>query len=341
VIARRAPLLLASAAALLVLACSAGPQPSVRQPEGTSAGPTASPASTTPAASSSRPSPSPAPPSQTAFSTPAASFDLSLLGTPAAAPESTSKSQTTEHGVTTEDITFSRSDIPPTAAYLVHPAHSRPAAGPGIVWLHWYEPGAPTSNRTEFLGEAQALAARGVVSLLVQERFPWAEPPTSLVHDVDAVEAEVRVARAGLDLLVGRKDVDPARIALVGHDFGAMYASVLFGSDSRARALVMMAPTARWGDWFLRYWAIRDPRANYLAAMAPIDPLTWLARADGRPILLQLARGDQFVPESVAGAIAAAAGATATTDTYASDHGLNEPARVDRDAWLAAQLGLQ
>lgn len=267
-------------------------------------------------------------------------FDPASLGAPGLAPAVSVHHQDTTGGVTTEDLSFSTEDVTPTDAYLVKPA--RPAKGhsPAILWFHWLETGAPTSNRTEFLDEARGLATRGVVSVLVQGTFPWRDQPVSVAHDVAAVEAEVRMSRAALDLLVSTADVDPNRVAIVGHDFGAMYASVLFGSDQRASALVMMAPTARWADWFLPYWAIADPHPAYIDAMAPLDPLAWLARGSGRPILLQFGDHDPYVPASFAQEISDAAGPSGETRTYDVGHALNAAAQADRDAWLANRLGL-
>jgi predicted esterase len=266
-------------------------------------------------------------------------FDPRDLGAPGPTPTFVVRGSETTAGATTEDIAFSADRVAETDAYLVRPARAGTRPAPGIVWFHWLETGAATSNRTEFLEEARGLASRGVVSVLVQGTFPWLDRPVSLAHDMASVEADVRMLRAALDLLAARADVDPDRVAIVGHDFGGMYAGVLFGSDPRPSALVMMAPTARWADWFLRYWAIVDPGPVYVAGMAPLDPVTWLPSAAGRPVLLQFAGHDQYVPADVAAEISRAAGAAATTTTYDTGHELDAAARADRDAWLVAQLG--
>ena len=110
-------------------------------------------------------------------------------------------------------------------------------AGPnaGIVFFHWLETGSPTSNRTEFLPDAVTLAQEGVVSVLVQGDFPWLKDPANLEADQAAVVTEALKVRRGIDLLLARGDVDPARIAVVGHDYGAMYAILLAGVDPRPR----------------------------------------------------------------------------------------------------------
>ena len=268
-----------------------------------------------------------------------ASPDPARFGAAPPVPEVNEIATQTRDGVTVVDLIFTDAESGETEAYLVLPA-SADAPGPGILWFHWLESGSPTSNRTEFLDEARAMAGRGAVSLLVQGTLPWQQRPSSIEHDVAAIEREVRMTRAALELLASRPEVDAERLAAVGHDFGGMYLTILFGLGARLDALAVMAPTARWGDWFLRYWPIADPAEAYAAATAPLDPITWLPAGRGRPILLQLASEDEYVPADVAAEITAAAGAAADAATFETGHEMNEEARAARDAWLAERLGL-
>ncbi|HEX2142555.1 MAG TPA: dienelactone hydrolase family protein [Candidatus Limnocylindria bacterium] len=240
--------------------------------------------------------------------------------------------------MTVVDLAFATGQDEGSAdAYLVLPAVSR--RGPGVLFFHWLEGGSPTSNRTEFLAEARELGGRGVVSLLVDGTFPWRKRPRSAVHDRAAIEAELVMVRRGRDLLASRPEVDPRRMALVGHDFGAMYSTLLFAEDPRLAGMVMMAPTARWGDWFLEYWQMPDVEADYLRSMAPLDPVAQLRRVGGRPILLQFGSEDEYVPEEVTTEIHRAAGPAARAITYQAGHQLHAPARADRVAWLEQLLG--
>jgi predicted esterase len=265
-------------------------------------------------------------------------LDTSRFPAPSAVPASTARGKETAGGVTVTDLAFDGGEIGESEAYLVAPADG--GGGPAILFFHWLEGGAPTSNRTEFLDDARGLAHRGVTSLLVQGTLPWRERPASIEHDRKLIEREVAMLRRAVELLLAQPGVDPARLVGVGHDFGGMYLTLLFGVERRIAALVLLAPTARWADWFTAYWRLEDAAEDYAAALAPLDPIEWLALADGRPVLLQFASDDEYVPAEVAAEISAAAGTSAEARIYAAGHALSEEARIDREAWLADRLGL-
>ena len=170
-----------------------------------------------------------------------------------------------------EDVLFEGPDGVDVEAYLVRPAGAA-ARGPGLLMWHWLDTEAPDGNRKQYLDEASGLAAAGVVSLLPQGRFPWQAAPDNAADDAAAVRAEVARLRAGLDILASRPDVDPTRLGLIGHDFGGMLAAVAAADETRLRALVIVAATPRWGDWFLPFWQIADDRIDYLRAMRPLRP---------------------------------------------------------------------
>ena len=239
-----------------------------------------------------------------------------------------------------ENITYADG----VAAWLVRPNESRAVEPPfaGVVAWHWFSQ-EPLGDRNEFLDEARELADRGVVSLLPQGRFPWFEDPTGSAHDIAAIEDEVDRFVAGLDLLAGRPDVDDARLAVVGHDFGAMLASIVAARETRVPTAVLIAPTPRWGDWFLPFWEITEPRGAYLQALEPLDPQVQMASIAPRPVLLQLAERDYFVPLMAGFELRRASGGSHALDVrqYDADHEMAaDDARRDRIAFLVEHLEL-
>src|SRR5216117_1564230 len=117
------------------------------------------------------------------------------------------------------DISYASPKGGRVPAYLVVPNGRGPF--PAVIWGHWYWENSPMRNRKEFLDEAIALAQVGVVSLLPDG--PIARPG-HVTHNeslneqqiTDMLQAVVDMRR-GLDLLLAREDVDPKRIAFVGH----------------------------------------------------------------------------------------------------------------------------
>jgi hypothetical protein len=222
-----------------------------------------------------------------------------------------------------EDVTFPVGNGT-VEAWLVRPNLESPGgARPAIVMWHWLDTEAPDGNRTEFLDEARQLAGRGAVCLLPQGRFPWSIHPSGSAADAAEVRAEVDRLRAGLD-------------------FGAMYGVLAAAEDPRVAALALIAPTPRWGDWFLPFWAIDEDRIDYLRAMRPLDPVEVIGRVAPRPILLQMGRRDFYIP-LMAGLELRRAGGDASVElkAYDAEHDLRvDDARADRLAFLERTLRL-
>src|SRR5713226_7771558 len=141
------------------------------------------------------------------------------------------------------DITYASPKGGVVPAYLVVPRGRGPFAA--VVWGHWYWGNSSMRNRRQFLDEAIVLAQAGVVSLLTDG--PVARPghiesndPLNEQQVVDLVQAIVDMRR-GVDLLLARRDVDPKRVAFVGHSYNAEVGAFLSGIDCRFKAFVLMA----------------------------------------------------------------------------------------------------
>ncbi len=245
-----------------------------------------------------------------------------------------------------EDITYTGPDGSTVEAYLITPSSAESPVDPsvgraGAMFWHWFDPKAPDGDRTQFVDEAVELAGDGVVSLLPQGRFPWASDPSGAAHDGPAIEAEVGRFRAGLDLLAAHPSVDPGRLAIVGHDFGGMLATLAAEGDDRVRGLVIIAATPRWGDWFLPFWDVPDDRIDYLRALRPLDPIERIhdVAAD---VLLQFAGDDFFIAAMAALELRSAARDGVDHRTYPGvDHAMrSEAARRERIEFLVRTLGV-
>ena len=245
-------------------------------------------------------------------------------------------------GALIEDAVFPGLDGLDVEAYLVHPASAGAGASrAGIVMWHWLDAEAPDGDRTQYLDEAADLATAGAVCLLPQGRFPWTTPPTESVADAAAIHAEVARLRAGLDLLVARPDVDPDRLAVVGHDFGGMFATLAAAEEERLAALVIVAATPRWGDWFLTFWDLPEDRIDYLRAMRDIDPIEVVGRAAPAAVLFQFGRRDFYIAAMSGLEFHGSAPAGSELLAYDTGHDMRLPEiRADRRRFLARILEL-
>jgi dienelactone hydrolase len=242
--------------------------------------------------------------------------------------------------VSVQDIRVPVPGQQPVPAYLVRSAGThKPGSQAGILFLHWL--GQIHSDRTEFLAEAIQLAPRGAVSLLPQGVFPWQAAPSGKPRDVTAIKRQLAVFQACLNWLIAKRDVSESRIAVVGHDYGAMYGALLADADPRVRAAVLATPDATWGHWFVKYWLgfTGSRAARYKALFTSLQPVRHVSRLGGRE-LFQWAGRDIFVSASVRKRFAAAA-PLAPVDLYpTADHQLTTAAQSARDSFLTAQLSL-
>lgn len=135
------------------------------------------------------------------------------------------------NGVKLHDINCASPKGGRITAYLVVPPTKGPHAG--LVYGHW-----GNGNRTEFLSEAISLARAGAVSVLIDYLWErtgqwWQEKPglnEPEKRTAQYVQAITDLQRA-LDLLLARSDVDPKRIAYVGHSYGAQWGAILAADD--------------------------------------------------------------------------------------------------------------
>jgi cephalosporin-C deacetylase-like acetyl esterase len=250
-------------------------------------------------------------------------------------------------GVEVHDISYASPKGGRVPAYLVVP----PKAGrhAGLLFMHWGQ-----GNRSEFLAEGLAAARAGAVCLMIDAPYHRYEFQGTTGFANPAGERALFVQlvtdlRRGLDLLVARPDVDPARLGYVGHSLGATWGGALVGVDHRLRAAVLMGglpsltdPSHSYTDAF---WAqFREQYGEekiraYQEVIAPIDPEHFVSHAAPTRLLFQFARHDRFISDAAAKAYAAAASLPKEVRWYFTGHELNDQASLrDRAQWLSVQL---
>lgn len=227
-------------------------------------------------------------------------------------------------------------------AMLIRPAESR-GPSPAVLFVHWYEPESPTSNRSQFEVEAGQLSSAGATCLLVETL--WSDPDFFVKRtQADDRRASVEEAvnlRRYIDFLLSQPGIDSGRFAAVGHDFGGMYLALAGAMDRRPTHYVLMAATPRFSDWYLYHPRLEGAeREAFLADMAELDPVSHVASLAPSPVLFQFATNDPHVPSERAEEFFRAGAQPKAVRWYQSGHGLDDAATRDRIGWLRQQLRL-
>jgi hypothetical protein len=135
--------------------------------------------------------------------------------------------------------------------------------------------------------------------------------------------------------------VDRGRLGIAGHDYGAMYGTLLAQADRRVKAAVHVALDATWVNWFNLFWIGHEGEdaVRYAAVFAGLDPVDNVSRLGSRQ-LFQWSDPDFFIPAEVRARFAAAAPASPVKTYARTDHSVDlTQTETDRIAFLATQLG--
>ena len=254
--------------------------------------------------------------------------------------------KTEANGVTIHDISFDAPGLGRIKAYLVVPPGEGPFAG--VIFMHYLT--SEGGNREEFFEEAVELAEFGVVSILPNGHFPWTQQPATSKpeQDVNRAAAQVLEISRALDLLLTQPGVDSNRIALVGHDYGGAWGSVLAGYDRRIKTAVLLAVPPRTSQWQLDYFP-ESVKGNpekedlYRTAMLAVEPISYAGHFAPTSVFFQFADSDRYITLDAANELFAAASEPKEMKIYSVDHDnlQTEPnAKRDRLDWLKAQLEL-
>jgi dienelactone hydrolase len=253
---------------------------------------------------------------------------------------------------TIHDVTYASANQQRVSAFLVVPKGKGPFAP--IVLGHW-----GGGSRAEFIPEAKLYARAGAISILPD--YPWdrAEPYRRTTNHFDKPEQDrdtfaqaVIDLRRAIDLLLARRDVDPKRLAYVGHSYGAQWGAILTAVDRRMRTTVLVAGVGEIGDVLLKN---PDPELaelrkalpagvldRYVQVVGEVDAIHFIPRAAPVALLMQFGRFEEHFDRDSANRYIAAASEPKKVLWYDSAHDMNDPQALrDRYAWLVGHVGLK
>jgi dienelactone hydrolase len=204
-------------------------------------------------------------------------------------------------------------------------------------------------NAEQTLAAARNFARHGAVVLSLDA--PWARrggPPVAFTAQDSADQVQlITDLQRGVDVLLARRDVDPARLAYVGVSYGGAMGALLAGVERRLKTYILAVGD---GGLVSHFTGADDPPGGpmgvprerwqrWLMAMKPIEPLRFVGRAAPASIFFQSGRQDRLVPPADAIWLHRAASEPKMVKWYDAGHGLGPQARVDQLEWLHRTVG--
>jgi cephalosporin-C deacetylase-like acetyl esterase len=239
-------------------------------------------------------------------------------------------------------------------ATLVLPSGKGPFAG--ILFGHWMMQRSSFRNRKQFLEEALLLARAGAASLLTDT--PLIRPGFVLekeglkgeIQNAEASRQQVIDFRRGVDLLLARGDIDPKRLAFVGHSYNAHTGGILAAVEKRIGSFVLMAGVFADEEYVFASNAmevVQFRKKNGEAALHDFfrqyafdDPVHFIGQSAPAAVFLQFGEEDGGIPEKMARGYFERFAEPKKIAFYKAGHALNREAREERVEWLAERLKL-
>lgn len=244
-------------------------------------------------------------------------------------------------GVTVREVDFASPRGGRATGLLFVPRGEGPFAG--IVHLH----GMPGSAR-QVATFAANFAEHGAVVLALDAPFARRDGAPVRYTPADSAEQVQLVVdlQRAVDLLLARRDVDPARLAFVGRSYGGTMGALLAGVERRLKAYVLGAAdgglvahmTGQGASGALAQLP-RERRERWLAAMRPIEPSRFVGRAPPASIFFQSSRRDELVRPADAEALHRAARQPKTVRWYDAGHRMTREIVRDQLEWLHRMVG--
>ena len=274
----------------------------------------------------------------------ATAADRSLFAYDIDAPLNLQKTvESTKNGVEVNAISFASPGGGSATGLLFDPV-TRSSLRPGLVLMH----GLPGDARV-MAASAQQLAEYGAVVIAIDAPFARRAGEPVRLGTADRAEQIqlIKDLQRAVDVLRARPNVDEKRIAYLGISYGGAMGALFVGIERRLKAAVLVVGD---GGLVSHFTGPEDSsflaglscatRVGWFRAMAPIEPIRFIAHASPTALLLQNGRIDNLVPAADAQALHAAAPRSKTIRWYDAGHGLNQQALFDRHDWLREQIGL-
>lgn len=247
------------------------------------------------------------------------------------------------------NLSYSNNLVENVKAYLVLPRNSIFRPYPAIHFIHWLEPEALDSNRSQFLNYAKILVEKGYISILPDcfwsvDKDKYQQDPqyyrskwwkTNYQEDVELCKRQIMELMLTQEILLKQEHLNTRRIGLAGHDFGAMFGCLLPTLGYKFKSYLLMAATGRFSDWF-RFGSTlnEDELGAYKSQMSFIDPQSNIHKLGNANKFFLFADDDFYVPKAKSLEFFDLATEPKEIKWYDAKHSMNTDAFSDLTEWI-------
>ncbi len=238
-------------------------------------------------------------------------------------------------------------DLAPIYLFVIRPTSI--AKPPVVLYLYSYTLDLDRYRNDafcEFLVK-NGVAAVGFVSALSSQRYSGRPMKQWFVSEMrESLATSAHDVQMILNYLATRGDLDMDHVGMFGDGSGATIAILAAAVDPRIKALDLLDPWGDWPDWVAQSTVIPEKertdylKPEWLAAVAPLDPLKWLPELDTPRIRVQEIQTVTVTPEAAKKKIDAAMPPQTQFARY-EDQQTFRSAIADGTGfdWIKAQLG--
>ncbi|MBV7506905.1 acetylxylan esterase [Bacillus sp. sid0103] len=237
------------------------------------------------------------------------------------------------------------------SAYLFVP--DKIGTFPALIFMH-----PSQGNRKTFFHEAQLLATKGYITLLIeaqylrgngQQKSRGKKEFTKTIEEMADIQKYIQTVmdiRRGVTLLSKLREVDETRIAFVGHGIGAAWGGILSGIDNRIKTFILISGYGKVSEMqltsehpiamLIRGFLPPERYEYFISSLKKLDACYYVKNASPASIYFQFAENDEYIGREQALAFYTGASSPKNITWYDTNHLFSncETALFDRHEWL-------
>jgi dienelactone hydrolase len=222
---------------------------------------------------------------------------------------------------------------------------------PVIIYLYGYPSGIAAFGNEAYMERVTSggYAAVGFIGALTGPRFRMRPMKQTFLTELhESIATTVHDVQMVLNYLETRGDLDMTRVGLFGTGSGATIAILAAAADPRVKAVEAIEPWGDWPKWLGTTNQIppseRAPylKPEFLARVAPLDPVKWLPKLTTQKVQLQFIDTDDALAKEAKADIEAAVPKTVEVRHFENrGQHMNSSLHGKLFDWLKGQLQSQ